>query len=81
MTNGSFTDDDKQVVIDFLNMVAQKAKFELDTSEVIKYFKLLSRMQQNILPKIDANILEIKKVHEAPEEVSEEDNTNQDKEG
>jgi len=59
-----FNEEDKQNFISFLNMVAEKAKFELNTSEIIKYFKLLAHMQQHIVPKIEANILEIKKVHE-----------------
>lgn len=60
----NFTEEDKQKVIEFLNMVAKHAKFELSTSELIQYFKLLSHMQQKILPKVDANILEIKKIQE-----------------
>lgn len=63
----NFTEDDKKAFIDFLNMVAKNAKFELSTQEIITYFKLLSHMQQQILPKIDANILEIKKVVETKE--------------
>lgn len=62
-----FIEEDKQKVIDFLNMIAKKAKFEFNTQEVIEYFKLLSHMQQKILPKIDSNILEIKRVIEAKE--------------
>lgn len=59
-----FNEDDKKKVIDFLNVIAKKAKFELDTSEVIKYYGLLSYMQQELLPKIDANVMEILKVTE-----------------
>lgn len=64
MDPNKFTEEDKQKVIDFLNMVAKKAKFELTTGEVIDYFKLLSYMQQKLLTKIDSNILEIKRVVE-----------------
>lgn len=59
-----FTDKDKSQVIQFLNMVATKAEFKLSTQEVISYYKLLSFMQTELLPKIEANIFEIKKIHE-----------------
>lgn len=64
----SFTEEDKQKLIDFLNMTAKHAKFELNTQEVIEYFKLLSHMQQKILKKVDANILEVKRVIETKKE-------------
>ena len=59
-----FTEDDKLKFVDFLNIIAKNAKFEFKTEDVINYFKLLAHMQQKILPKIDANILEIKKIVE-----------------
>ena len=58
----SFTEEDKQKFIDFLNSVANHAKFELNTKELCDYFKLLAHMQQVMLPKIHANILEVKSV-------------------
>ena len=64
MSDKHFKEEDKQKVVDFLNMVAKKAEFKMSTQEVITYFKLLSHMQQSILPKIDANILEVKEVIE-----------------
>jgi len=64
----SFKEEDKKKVIDFLNMVAVKAEMKLNTQEVIKYYGLLSFMQQELIPKIDANILEIIKVEESKEE-------------
>ena len=64
MTEMSFNEEDKLKMIEFLNMVAKHARLDLDTQEVIQYFKLLSHMQQKILPKIDANILEVKRVIE-----------------
>ena len=60
----NFNEEDKQKVVNFLNMVAQKAEFKLNTQEVIEYFKLLAYMQQSIIPKIDSHILEIIKVVE-----------------
>jgi len=65
MHKNKFTEKDKEHVVEFLNMVAEHAKFEMTTKEVIKYFKALSIMQQQILPKIESNIFEITKVVEA----------------
>lgn len=67
MTEMKFTEDDKKKVIEFLNMVAKHATFKISTTELINYFKLLSHMQQAILPKIEANTLEIKRVIETQE--------------
>jgi uncharacterized protein YihD (DUF1040 family) len=64
MTKTTFCEEDKTKTIEFLNSVAKHARFEMNTEELIAYFKLLSYMQKVILSKIDANILEIKKVHE-----------------
>ena len=63
----SFNETDKQKFVEFLNMVAKCATFEMKTDEVIAYFKLIAHMQQSILPKINANILEIIKVEESKE--------------
>lgn len=71
MSEMSFNEEDKLKMIKYLNMVAKHARLDLDTQEVIQYFKLLSHMQQKILPKIDANILEVKRVIE-PKPVAEE---------
>jgi hypothetical protein len=65
MTELSFKEEDKQKVIDFLNIVAKNATFTMKTDELIVYFKLLSFMQNALLPKLNANILEIIKVQEA----------------
>lgn len=58
----SFNEEDKQKLVDFLNMVASHAKFELTTQELIKYFGLLSYMQKTFIPKVDAHIFEIKRI-------------------
>lgn len=58
----NFKDSDKDQVIEFLNFVATKAEFKLNTQDVIKYFKLLSYMQKELLVKIDKNVLELKRV-------------------
>jgi len=62
MQKNSFSEDDKQKFVDFLNMIAEKAEFSFKTEEVIQFYKLLAHMQQKILPKIHDNILEIKKI-------------------
>lgn len=64
----NFNEEDKQKFVEFLNMVAKHAEFKVNTAELIQYFKLLSCMQKTILPKIDANILEIKRVINTKEE-------------
>lgn len=61
---GRFNEEDYQKVVEFLNFVAKKAKFEVDTSEIIKYFGLLSHMQKHVVPKIENHILEVKEVIE-----------------
>lgn len=62
MIEHSFTQKDKENLIDFLNLIATKADFKLNTKEIIQYFNLLSQVQKVILPKIDKNILEISKI-------------------
>jgi len=71
MDNKSFSENDKDQVIDFLNLVAEKAEFKLSTKEIIKFYKLLAHMQQTVLPKISAHIMEIKKIVK-PESTKEE---------
>ena len=68
MNPDSLTEEDKNKLVEFLNMVAENAKFEFDTKEIIRYYGLLSFMQQVMLKKIDANIFEVKEIVE-PEEV------------
>ena len=68
MNQKNFTEEDKKNVVDFLNLVAKKAKFKVDTNEIINYFKLLSFMQQTLLPKINDHIFQIERVVEPPKE-------------
>ena len=64
----SFKDEDKQKVVEFLNLIAAKAKFsDVSVQDNIRLYGLLSYMQKELLPKIEANILEIVAVHEAEE--------------
>ena len=60
-----FTEDDKKKLVEFLNFVAKNASFTVNTQQIIEYFKLLNFMQQNLLAKVDKNILEVIAVHEA----------------
>ena len=54
-----FTEEDKEKVIEFLNFIAKKAEFkDWKTTDSIAHFKLLAHMQQVVIPKIEANILE-----------------------
>lgn len=65
----NFTEDDKKKVVDFLNAVANKATFkDMNVQDIIAFFKLLSHMQTVLLPKIDANILEVIRVVEPEKE-------------
>lgn len=68
----SFKEEDKQKFIEFLNLIAKKAQFNLNTQEIINYFSLLNHMQKVMLPKIDNHILEVKKVVESSQESKEE---------
>ena len=68
MTEGSFSEEDKEKFIEFLNLIHKGAKFDFTQPELIKYFAALSHMQKAILPKISANILEVIAVHEMEKE-------------
>ncbi len=68
-----FTEEDKKRVVQFLNLIAEKARLDLNTQEVILYYGLLSYMQKDLIPKIDSNILEVVKVVEAEESQSDEE--------
>ena len=71
MNELSFTEEDKQKFVEFLNTVAKNATFQLKTEDIISYFKLLAHMQQSILIKINANILEVVRITENKEKPSE----------
>jgi hypothetical protein len=72
MTDTHFNEEDKQKVVEFLNLIAKHAKFSMDTSELIQYFKSLSYMQQKLLVKVEANIFEVKRIVESNEPIKEE---------
>jgi hypothetical protein len=62
--DNKFNEADKEKVIKFLNLIAKHARFDVNVEELLEVRNGLAHMQQVIVPKIDANILEIKKVHE-----------------
>jgi hypothetical protein len=64
----SFSEEDKKKFIEFLNMVATHGQFTVSTGQMINYVKLLSHMQQVLLPKLDAHILEVLRVVTPPKE-------------
>jgi hypothetical protein len=72
MNEMSFTEEDKQKMIEFLNLLTNHAKFNVSTQELAQYFKALVHVQSKILPKIEANIFEVKRIIENKEAVSEE---------
>jgi len=56
-----WSDEDSKKVIEFLNMVADKAELKLSTRELIHYFKLLNWMQTGLLKKIeDSSVSDVK---------------------
>lgn len=62
---GSFREEDREKFIEFLNFIAKKAKLKsMSVEETIKFYGLLSHMQQVLLPKINDHILEVKRVVE-----------------
>lgn len=62
----TFTQQDKDALIKFLNYVAQKADFSKVTlAEQIDCFKNLNQIQTSVLTKIDHHLLEVVSVKEA----------------
>lgn len=67
-----FKEQDKEKFIEFLNFVAQKAKFgDMTIEDSINLYRLVAHMQQELLPKINDHILEVKRVVEANPEPEE----------
>ena len=62
----AFSKADYDKVIEFLNFIAKRAKFDKwTTQDSIDHFKLLAHMQQVVLPKIQNHIFEIEKITKA----------------
>ena len=66
-----FKEEDRKKVVNFLNMVTKYARFNVDTTELIEYFQGLSYMHKVVLPKIEANCLEVKQYVEREEKSAE----------
>lgn len=66
-----FKEEDQKKLVEFLNINTKKAKFEMDTHDIINYYHLLSYIQKVILPKIEANILEVVDIKEGNKETQE----------
>lgn len=70
MTPGSFTDEDRQKVHSFVNLVSKDMRLshEWDTKKALEYIRLLGWMQRDLMDKIAANVLEVNKLIEPPKE-------------
>jgi hypothetical protein len=67
MFEGKFNKEDYTKVVEFLNFIATRASFkDWTTADSITHFRLLQHMQVTILPKIEANTLEIESVKHNP---------------
>ena len=71
MDKNTFKEQDKEKVILFLNHLAKHASFTHTLPQAIEFYKLLSYMQQVLVPKISDNILEVVTVHTPKKEVTE----------
>ena len=69
MTPMKLTENDKKKTVEFINFIASHAKFnDLSTQDIILYYGLLSFIQKALIPKIEANILEVEALIEAKPE-------------
>lgn len=56
----SFTDQDTEKLVEFLNFVATNAEFsKLDVKKMLQFTKLLNWFQTGLLPKMEAHKFEI----------------------
>lgn len=64
MDKTSFKDKDAENLAKLLNIVAEKADFNLKVKEVIELYGLLAWAQQDLMKKIKEHVLEVRAVHE-----------------
>lgn len=65
MKKDSFTQDDKERLVKFLNFLGTKAKFDgLSVQDVIDGYSHIAWAQTVLLKKVDAHIMEITRVIE-----------------
>ena len=64
-----FKEEDLQNLINYLNFVAKKAKFnDISVEDNIKFFKMLNSIQVDLLPKIKDHIMELNRIIEPKKE-------------
>ena len=54
-----FREEDYNVISNFVNFVTRNAQFRVDVKQSIELYNYLSKIQTNVLPKIEAHILEV----------------------
>lgn len=64
MDQGKFKEKDSENLAMLLNFIAEKAKFQVDVKDTIKFYGLLVWAQTELSKKIKDNILEVLAVHE-----------------
>jgi hypothetical protein len=64
LKDAAFEEQDKERLVEFLNFITLKARFELDVKEAIKLRDFLAWMQSTVLVKMSKNIMGEVKVHE-----------------
>jgi hypothetical protein len=57
-----FTEDDYNSLSKFVNFVTRNAEFRLNVAGNIELYNYLAKIQKELLPKIEAHILEVKSV-------------------
>lgn len=64
-----FNEKDMERLVSFINSVAKRAKFDnMSIQEVIELYNQLSFIQKEFLPKLERNLLEVKKIIEPKKE-------------
>ena len=66
MTPGSFTTEDKERLVSFVNFVTKNMRVspDWDTEKCLAYIRQLGWMQKELVAKVEANIMEAIKLHE-----------------
>lgn len=62
-----FKEKDLENLTKLLNFIAEKGKFKLTVKDTITFYGLMAWAQQELRKKVQDNIFEYAKVHEAPE--------------
>ena len=67
-TSPTFRQRDRDNIVALLNFIHTHARYSLTTAQVIELFGLLSWAQKELIPRIDANIMELIARHPPPPE-------------